>query len=178
MLNKGIKWIIVMLAMLMSIEAYAANKPSELDTLFRATAPYGQGKLYKLFLHVYDAQLWTDARIWSYEQPFALSLTYYRNFSTEELVDRTFDELNRIQPYNEAQQALYRPQLEAVFPSVRRGDRITALFSPSHGIHFFFNGNEKGTISSIAFSKQFLDIWLGEKTSEPAVRTNLLKGKQ
>ncbi len=157
-----------------SHEIYAANKSKELLAVFKASKPYGEGKLYKLLFHVYDAQVWTDAKEWSYSEPFALSLTYRMKFESKELVDRSFEEIRKQVAFDETKERIYRPQLEKVFPNVKKNDRITALYDPVIGVIFFANGHKTGTINSLEFSKQFLDIWLGSRTSEPAVRNKLI----
>ena len=52
------------------------QKPAEIAPYIHANDPYGQGTLTKLWIHAYDATLWTDAHSWSMSAPFALTLRY------------------------------------------------------------------------------------------------------
>jgi hypothetical protein len=39
---------------------------------------------------------------------------------------------------------------------------------------FFHNGNPRGEVRDAEFTRRFFGIWLGEATSEPALRDSLL----
>jgi hypothetical protein len=65
--------------------------------------------------------------------------------------------------------------LEALFPNVREGDRITAFFKPGSNVTFFFNGSARGNVTNASFAKYFSDIWLSPETEEPEAREELLK---
>jgi hypothetical protein len=152
-------------------------KPAEVGQYVKASKPYGQGELHKLFFHVYDSALWTDAPTWSMKSPFALTIRYRLNIPGKELVKRTFQEMARTNPLTPAERRLFGPQLARFFPDVRPGDTITAVYLPRRGAVFYYNGGRKGMLTDPAFARRFFNIWLGPGTSEPELRADLLAAR-
>ena len=151
------------------------EKPPELVHYIHANSPYGQGSLTKLWVHVYDATLWTDAHAWSMSAPFALALRYDTDLSSSLLVDRSLDAMRRSPDFPEAQAASYTSQLSAIFPNVDEGDVVTVLYLPQKGALFYFNGKPCGAIKDKAFAQRFFNIWFSPHTSEPELRAALLR---
>jgi hypothetical protein len=149
-------------------------KPAEVSPVVGASEPVGTGVLKRLFSKIYQAELWTDSRPWSYDAPFALSLTYYWSISGVDLVEKTLTEMRRQSPETADEDAGFAPILRVAFPDVQDGDRITAFFDPQKGVSFTYNGKSKGSIDSVAFARRFFDIWLSPQTSEPELRAQLL----
>lgn len=172
------KWCLAapVLVFLFSIPAMAGEKPPEIARLISAEQPYGKSSLHTFLFHVYDAELWTDAKPWSYDAPFALSLTYHATISARELADKSIEEMDRLQPLDEAEKKRDRAILISAFIDVKDGDRITAVYMPKKGIVFYGNGMRRASVVSTGFARQFLDIWLSGKTSQPALRKQLLAG--
>jgi hypothetical protein len=167
--------IFPVLLLLWPMTLYAqTEKPPELSTYIHAQEPYGQGTLTKLGVHVYDATLWTDAKSWSMNTIFALELRYGTGFTSNALVSRSLEEMQRSADFPQVQTASYTQQLGAIFPDVNDGDIITTLYLPQKGVLFFYNGKPCGAIKDKAFAQRFLNIWLSPTTSEPKLRANLL----
>lgn len=163
-------------ALAVTASALAMTRPAEIAGSINATKPYGSGSLSWLFLTAYDASLWTDAPQWSMNEPFALTLVYRMSFSSEELADRTIDEMREISPgLSNATLIRYRSILLRAFPPVRSGDRITALHAPGAPVRFFHNGKPTGESNDAAFAEPFFAIWLSPKTPEPKLRAALLR---
>jgi hypothetical protein len=151
----------------------APQKPPELRNLIESTRPYGETKLTKFLWDIYDISLWTDADVWSHDEPYAITIHYLRSFTTDQLVDKTIEEMKRLgAPFNPEN---YRKKLEELFPNVNEGDRITAFFKPGSKVTFFFNGSARGNVTNANFAKYFSDIWLSPETEEPEAREELLK---
>ena len=160
----------------LSAAAVAMTRPQELGGSIDATQPYGRGSLTWLVFTAYEATLWTDATSWSMNAPFALTLTYRMSFTTEELVERTVDEMAKVSPTTlKATLGQYAAALRRAFPNVKDGDRITALHLPGSGVRFFHNGVKTAAIADPAFAEPFFGIWLSPKTSEPRLRAALLR---
>jgi hypothetical protein len=155
-------------------DAQAAEKPSEIATIIRANTPYGEGQLRRLMMTIYDADLWTDAESWSWQKPFAVTLHYHMSLDGSDLSARSIQEIIRQSSLSDAQKTNYTGQLNALLPDVQKGDEITALFIPNKETRVFHNGQPTGVIQDQLFAKLFLSIWLGEKTSEPTLRQQLL----
>lgn len=159
----------------LTVSSAAMTRPMELAPTINATKPYGSGSLTWLLFTAYDATLWTDAAQWSMKAPFALTLRYRMSFSTDELVERTIEEMAKVSPATPKDAvARYNAALLQAFPAVKDGDRITALYVPGQGTRFFHNGRATATIADGGFAEPFFGIWLSPKTSEPKLRTGLL----
>lgn len=162
--------LLLSVAVLSLVPLAALAKPAEIKKTISAEAPYGKAALTRLIFHAYDAELWTDTKPWSYEAPFALSLTYRMGFTSDELVDKTLEELARIH----GDRSSFKADLVRAFPAVEDGERITAVFTPKSGVRFYYNGQKTADIESPQFAREFFDIWLSDKTSEPRLRRKLL----
>lgn len=153
-----------------------ANKPDEIQQVFESENPVGKAKFEFFFFDVYTSTFWSDAGEWDTSRPYALSNLYHRAFSGQDLVDKTLEEMQRID--NVPQQALasYRPELQQVFPDVQKGDRITALYKPETGTVFYHNGQQTGVIEAEAFAVPFFNIWLSDKSLRPEL-SRILRGR-
>lgn len=159
--------------------ALAMTRPAELDGSIASQKPYGSGSLTWLFFTAYDASLWTDAGVWSMDAPFALVVVYRMSFTTEELVERTIEEMEKVSPaLRGAAARRYAVMLARAFPNVKAGDRITAVRVPGRPVRFYFNGKASADISDPELAGHFFAIWLSPNTSEPALRAKLLNVKR
>lgn len=161
---------------LLPVAAFAAT-PSEIAPYIKSSEPYGAARLTKLVFKVYDATLWTDAAAFSMNKPFALSLQYLMNFDGADLARRSVEEMDGQQPLTGEKAVRWQAELEKLFPDVKKGDRITAIYLPAKGTRLYYNGKFRGSISDPDFSSRFMGIWMSPKTSEPEVRRKLLKNK-
>lgn len=171
-----LRWCLLIIGCIV-FSGTAGAKPSEFVSVFEAAKPVGTGVLRRLFSKIYQAELWTDSTPWSYEAPFALSLTYYWSISGIDLVEKTLEEMRRQSPATATEDAKFEASLRLAFPDVKDGDRITAFFDPQKGVSFTYNSKPTGTIASVTFARRFFDIWLSPKTSEPELRAQLLGEK-
>ena len=62
-----------------------------------------------------------------------------------------------------------------IFPNVEKGQTITGICLPSGTSVFYLDDTLLGEVNDKAFTTKFFDIWLGDKTSEPKLRSKLLK---
>lgn len=154
--------------------AEANLSPKELDGLIRAERPSGCADYSYLFWDFYRAELWSDAPSLPGDR-YALSLTYRSDFTRDDLVESSIDEMVRMSGQPEETFVNARAQMEQVFRSVVPGDRITAWREAGDRVRFFHNGAETGTLTEQV--DLFLDIWLGTRTRDPDGRRALLSGK-
>jgi Chalcone isomerase-like len=136
----------------------------------------GQGQMRFFGLLVYDIRLWATARPgpqwWS--APLALELEYARSLKGREIAKRSLVEMRRQQPIDEASATRWLAEMEAAFPDVKAGDRISGRHEPGVGADFFVNGALSRRIADPLFSRLFFGIWLAPQTSAPALRQQLL----
>ena len=164
------------LALFAATPAWAA--PPELASVIKADKPFGEGHMNFLFIKAYNARLWTDAPSWSMDQPFAMEITYGLGFDTEDLVERTIKEMKNVDPaLSDADIARLTPELNKVYPPVKSGDRLVALYVPGKPVMFTHNGQPTGSIAGESFVRDFFGIWLSPNTSAPSLREKLLRLK-
>lgn len=128
------------------------------------------------FWDVYDATLYAPKGVLKPDAPFALSLQYKREFSGKDIAERSVDEM-RGQGFTDKQKlADWQKQMENIFPDVKAGTMLTAVFDSNAATTFYQNNNNQpiGKVEDAEFTRQFSAIWLGEKTSEPEMRKKLL----
>lgn len=134
----------------------------------------GEGELHVMFWHAYDSKLFTHGEPYDPAKPFALENTYRMDFSQSELMDRTFTEMRRHGKFTPEDQERWSKQLKQLWPDIKENDTIRAEVLPKEQVKFAVNGKPTGAINDALFAELFPQIWLGEKTSEPALRKKLL----
>ena len=151
--------------------------PPEIAGAIKADKPYGEGHMNFLFIKAYNARFWTDAAGWSMDAPCAMEITYGMGFDTSDLVERTIKEMKNVDPgLGDSEVARLTPQLDKVYPAVKSGDRLMALYAPGKPITFFHNGTPTGNIDN-AYARDFFGLWLLPNTSSPSLRAKLLRLK-
>lgn len=137
----------------------------------------GQGQYKWLFLKIYDAKLWAEKSNDIYSKPLLLELKYSRSFKGQDIAEQSIKEIVSSGVPKDQLGELSK-KLQEIFPDVKDGDVIAANFNPSSGIVFHLNqSKELGRLADLNFSKTFLNIWLGEKTTAPELRKQLLGEK-
>lgn len=137
----------------------------------------GSNNLTVFGFKVYQISLWCEGEGFSYDKKFAINIKYQRDFSVDSLVERSIEEIKRINAVtDEKQLADYRKQLTKIFIPVKSGDVKTAIYSKKEGVALFFNGELVGKISDPKLARYFVDIWLSDKSSYPKM-TNAILGK-
>lgn len=138
----------------------------------------GKGRLSVAFWDVYDASFIAPSSGVSAaverKGPFALELHYLLDLSGKDIAERTIDEIEGQGFSDKAKLTEWKTQLETIMPDVQDGTRLTGISTAQGETVFYKNDKKVGTISDKEFGRQFFAIWLGEKTSEPALRRNLL----
>jgi len=159
---------------LLGLPLRAAASPAELP-------PWqlqGQAQMRFLGLLIYDVRLWVPAKVgapdWA-TQDLALELQYARSLSGKEIAKRSLAEMRRQGEINAAQAKSWLAEMEAAFPDVKAGDRITGQFEPGKAAQFFFNGQRGRRVADAEFARLFFGIWLSAHSSEPKLRQQLLQ---
>lgn len=134
----------------------------------------GSGKYTFLFMDIYTATLWAEKDKPIYSTPLRLELLYKRDFDGEDIASRSVKEMEQA-GVSKGVLKEFKSEMFKVFPDVKKGDRIIADFDPKTGVTFYLNSKKRlGQFKDLEFSKHFLNIWLGEKTSDPKLRSKLL----
>ncbi len=134
----------------------------------------GHGILSYAFWDVYEATLYAPKGQFKPTKPFALSIKYFYEINGKDIADKSVQEMRRQGFNDEIKLAAWHTQLKAIFPNVKTGTVLSAVFTPD-GQTYFFNGSKAiGTIKGGDFARLFFGIWLSETTSKPELRRNLL----
>lgn len=133
-----------------------------------------------MWIDVYKAHLFVTENIKldqdHYKQPLLLELEYFMSLDGKEIAKQSVKEIDSQVSLDESEKSRYQKDFENIFPDVKKGDRISAFFKPDEGLKFYLNSSSLiGEIKNSKDSKRFIDIWLGQKTSDPAFRKELLK---
>lgn len=134
----------------------------------------GEARMRVLFWDVYDARLLAPQGAYREDRPFALSLTYLRKLDGEKIAARSIEEMRGQGVTDETALNRWLAFLTSVIPDVRETDEIIGLAAADGSTRFFRDGALIGEIDDARFTRAFFDIWLGEKTSEPRLRDQLL----
>lgn len=134
----------------------------------------GEGRLTYVFWDVYDATLYAPSGKLDQNRPFALSLRYLREINGSDIALRSVEEMRGQGFSDEAALTRWQSQMESIFPDVENGMVLSAIFFPGDKTIFFNEKNKIGVIRDADFTREFSNIWLSQKTSEPLLRKRLL----
>jgi hypothetical protein len=159
----------------------ALGSAPEIAPVVRAELPaaraLGTGRLKFWGFDVYDVVLWAEPGFRHNDfanQPFALELSYLRSANAQDIARVSLEEIGRVVAVEPAKAAQWQAALAAAIPDVKRGDRVAGIHRPGVGVTFITNGRQTGEIRSAEFARLFFGIWLGPRTSEPALRKALI----
>ncbi|RQO54695.1 hypothetical protein DBR47_21715 [Paucibacter sp. KBW04] len=129
-------------------------------------------------LLIYDIRLWSRQAVntqnWA-NLPLRLELLYARSLSGREIAKRSLVEMRRQAEIPEAKAKQWLAEMEAAFPDVTAGQRLSGQFLPGQGMQFFVNDKLCRRIADPEFARLFVGIWLAPQTSEPDLRRRLLE---
>jgi Chalcone isomerase-like len=169
------------LAVFMSAAIAADNGTPGLPAAVAAQIPNvkvrGGGELTFLGLSIYDARLYRVAGAsgeCAPDEPFALQLTYKRRLYGDRIATRSVEEMTKLGYGTAEQRARWGELLKNMLPDVDAGDFLTGVNVPQRGVRFYQNGKPIGAIEDREFAQAFFGIWLDPRTSEPALRKQLL----
>lgn len=152
--------------------------PASAATFVTDAQVVGSGRLSYLFWDIYQLSFWRRGsvesdQVWPSSQPVALVFSYLRSVAKERLVSSTLDELRR-QGVSDVQLSDWGRALLDLWPDVKPGSQLAVVYQPASGTQFFEGERSLGVIEDAEFGPAFFNIWLGENTSEPELRRQLL----
>jgi hypothetical protein len=166
------------MGLLLALAVTAVPRPAAADAgpaarLVPSAELAGKGRMTYLGFRVFDAELYAPQGQYSPSKPFALKLTYLRNFKGSDIAKRSVDEMRRQGLKDEAKLKLWGDQMRAIFPDVSQGASITGVRDASGKAIFYKDGQQIGSINNPEFSRRFFAIWLGDNTSNPSLQASL-----
>ncbi|RDV29005.1 hypothetical protein DXV75_00620 [Alteromonas aestuariivivens] len=136
----------------------------------------GESRYTYLFWNVYDIALFAPNGDWQSTQPFALTLTYLRDFTGEQIAQRSLREMQKQGLNDNIKGQQWLAAMQEIFPDVEKYQTLTGVLDEQGNSHFYFNSELVGSVDDPEFGKRFFNIWLGENTSEPKLRQELVRG--
>ena len=164
----------VVLAVLLAAAPAMAALPPAVAAGDPALHRFSEAPFHKYFFHVYDASLWIRGTAWSAAQPYALEIHYAMRVSGRDLARKSAEQIAR-QGVDAARIARWEAEMARIFPDIRPGDRLVGWALPGRETRFYFGERLAGIVADAEFTDAFFAIWLGERTSEPALRASLLR---
>lgn len=158
--------------------ATAVEKPPELGDAPEATEIVGAVSFRVLFWRMFDASLWSTDGIFDWREPFALSLTYARDFSADQLTKKTVEEMSRLSGQPEGAFAGFGADFMTCIDDVGEGDRITAVSLAQDKARLFLNGEERCALERPDLRRHFFGIWLSRDSAFPDATTRLIGAEQ
>ena len=134
----------------------------------------GTGKFTWFGFHAYDGALFAPDGAYQEGRPFALELTYARDFTGHAIARRSIDEIRKLGVASDTELASWLVALKALFPDIRKGDRLTGVMTATGTTQFLHNGLMVGMTRDIRLGRAFFAIWLDQRTSAPDFRASLL----
>nr|WP_246225504.1 chalcone isomerase family protein [Vibrio agarilyticus] len=108
--------------------------------------------------------------------PLALEINYQREISSEQLLEATDDQWQKLGlTAQQRQRGLAR--FRALFPTVQPGDQLTYVTDGQLGALYFSQGTDVALLGYIEqewLNDAFLAIWLSPKTAYPKLRQQLI----
>lgn len=136
----------------------------------------GQGQFQRLFWKIYDARLYASQGSYIPGEAFALQLEYMRDLPSQGIVEKSIELIAAQGVSNKQRLETWKQLLENVIPDISEGDKLTGIRLGSIS-YFYLNDELAGQISEPQLSQYFFDIWLGEDTTAPDLRLELLGQK-
>lgn len=136
----------------------------------------GTGEFRMFGFDIYNARLWSAAKPFASDQPFALELIYQRRISRDDLVQASVEEIKRLSgaSVSAGQLAAWQAQMQQAFVDVQAGTRLIGVYLPGQGARFFVGPQLQYEVTDPVFARAFFDIWLDPRTSNPELREQLL----
>ena len=157
--------------------APASARPAEVGRVLPNARMVGEATYEVVTVRLFSAELWADGGRFSWERPFALTLTYERAARASTLINRSMREMSQRGAGHARTLAPLRTQLERCFPDVSRGDRITG-FSPSTDVaQVYLNGAHRCEVRWPGFRRYFFGIWLAGRDGAAAEISARLRGE-
>ncbi len=157
---------------LLSKISFAQNFAPEIVKNFNNPKTLGAYSLNVWGFHIYDISVIAND-IKNYRNKFAICINYDKNFSKQELVEASIDEILRIKKIDKNKAEIYEKYLNKIFVDVKKGDNKTVIIDKK-GLQLYHNSSIIGSVEDVGFALDFADIWLDENAKYKKMRNKLL----
>jgi hypothetical protein len=164
-------------ALAVLIATPASASPAEVNRAIPNAQMVGEATYSVLSVPLFRAEVWNESGAFSWERPFALSLTYERSARASTLINRSIREMSSRGAGNAQALAPLRAQLERCFTSVAHGDRFTGVSTGADTARFYLNGAHRCDVRWPGFRRYFFGIWLAGRDGAAARISAQLRGE-
>ena len=162
----------ILLIILLSLNTSFASEMQK--EAFSSPTIIGEGTLKVFFMEIYDLRLITDSPTFSWQNKFKLDFIYTRDLKKDSVIKSSIKELRRQSSVSESDIESWQGYLEQSIRPVQEGTHATVLWEPEGKITFHYENSDPTTIEDEDFARAFLNIWLGEETSQPELQSEIL----
>jgi hypothetical protein len=162
----------ILLIILLSLNTSFASEMQK--EAFSSPTIIGEGTLKVFFMEIYDLRLIADSPTFSWQNKFKLDFIYTRDLKKDSVIKSSIKELRRQSSVSESDIESWQGYLEQSIKSVQQGTHATVLWNPEGHVTFHYENGDPTTIEDEGFARAFLNIWLGEETSQPKLRSEIL----
>ena len=156
----------------------ASARPPEVSQALPGSERVGQAQYRALSVMLFSAETWAAGGDFSWDEPFALTLTYHRNARASTLINRSIREMSGRGAGSADTLAPLRAQFARCFPNVSRNDRITGVSTGPDSARFYFNGAHRCDVRWPGFRRTFFGIWLAGRDGPAAEISARLRGER
>jgi len=156
----------------------AFARPPEIDQALPNSQQVGQAQYRALSILLFSAETWAAGGDFSWDEPFALTLTYHRDARASTLINRSIREMSQRGAGSAASLAPLRAQFARCFPNVSQNDRITGVSTGQDTARFYFNGAHRCDVRWPGFRRTFFGIWLAGRDGPAAEISARLRGER
>jgi hypothetical protein len=174
MSRRGMLSLLVSGLLLACLGLPAASLPTPVFETQPELRSIGEETLHWFGLHVYDIALYARDPAYASNSMAALSIRYHISIKSHRLVETTLKEWRRMKLGEAVQHDRWARQLEALWPHVKPGDRLTAFKKNEGATQFYLNDRLLGEVSDPAFGPAFFAIWLDAACRYPKIKDGLL----
>ena len=162
----------ILLIILLSLNTSFASEMQK--EAFSSPTIIGEGTLKIFFMEIYDLRLIADSPTFSWQNKFKLDFIYTRDLKKDSVIKSSIKELRRQSSVSESDIESWQGYLEQSIRPVQEGTHATVLWEPEGQITFHYENSDPTTIEDEDFARAFLNIWLGEETSQPELQSEIL----
>jgi hypothetical protein len=156
----------------------AFARPPEVAQSIANAESVGQAQYRVLSVPLFSAETWAAGGDFSWNEPFALTLTYQRASRATTLLNRSIREMSGRGAGSPQALAPLRAQLARCLPNLARGDRITGVSTGPDTARFYHNGAHRCDVRWPGFRRYFFGIWLAGRDGPAAEISAQLRGER
>ena len=153
---------------------YASNGADNWRSKFPDMKFVGGGVLTMLFMDIYKLNLYANEGRYTGHNDFVLEFEYLKPVSKSTIIDASINELTKPDDVTSTDIKFWKRILDKGIVDMNAGEVALVRFTKEGMVTFYLDDRSPVSFKAPKFAKGFSSIWLGENTSRPRLRQNLL----